>query len=270
MAVTVTHATVATGADDPTKEINKGEWNAGHTVAGLGTLATQDGTFSGTSSGTNTGDQTIVLSGDISGTGTGSITTLLPNIVAGATATKITFNAKGQVTASASATLASADFVNQGTTTTVLHGNAAGNPAFSAVIEADITLADNATNNVSTARHGFAPKAPNDVTKFLDGTGAYSAPTTGTVSDGDKGDISVSGSGTVWTIDNDVVSYAKMQNVSAASKLIGRGSAGGSGDPEEITIGSNLTMTGTTLSATAGSSGPSLGLVCALFLPMTL
>ena len=29
--------------------------------------------------------------------------------------------------------LASADFVNQGTTTTVLHGNAAGNPAFSAV-----------------------------------------------------------------------------------------------------------------------------------------
>ena len=38
------------------------------------------------------------------------------------------------------ATLASADFANQGTTTTVLHGNAAGNPSFSAVsLLADVT-----------------------------------------------------------------------------------------------------------------------------------
>lgn len=37
-------------------------------------------------------------------------------------------------------TLASADFVNQGTTTTVLHGNAAGNPAFAAVsLTADVS-----------------------------------------------------------------------------------------------------------------------------------
>src|SRR5574340_255371 len=33
------------------------------TNLGLGTLATQSGTFSGTSSGTNTGDQTITLTG---------------------------------------------------------------------------------------------------------------------------------------------------------------------------------------------------------------
>ena len=43
---------------------------------GLGTLATQSGTFSGTfsgtSSGTNTGDQTITLTGDVTGSGTGS------------------------------------------------------------------------------------------------------------------------------------------------------------------------------------------------------
>jgi hypothetical protein len=37
------------------------------------------------------------------------------------------------------ATLASAQFANQGTTTTVLHGNAAGNPAFGAVVVADVT-----------------------------------------------------------------------------------------------------------------------------------
>ena len=42
------------------------------TTLGLGTLATQNGSFSGTSTGTNTGDQTITLSGDVTGTGTGA------------------------------------------------------------------------------------------------------------------------------------------------------------------------------------------------------
>jgi hypothetical protein len=49
--------------------------------------------------------------------------------------------------------LASNDFVNQGTTTTVLHGNAAGNPSWGAVVTADITD-DNVTypkiQNVTT------------------------------------------------------------------------------------------------------------------------
>ena len=51
--------------------------------------------------------------------------------------------------------------------------------------------------------------------------------------DGDKGDITVSGAGTVWTIDSDTVTYAKMQNVSATDKLLGRSTAG-AGDVEEI------------------------------------
>lgn len=76
----------------------------------------------------------------------------------------------------------------------------------------------------------------------------------GALSDGDKGDISVSSSGTVWTIDNDAVTYAKLQNISAASKLLGRGD-GGSGDAQEITLGSGLTMSGTTLSASGGGGG---------------
>lgn len=57
--------------------------------------------------------------------------------------------------------------------------------------------------------------------------------TGGGISDGDKGDITVSGSGATWTIDNDVVTYAKMQNVSATDKLLGRSTAG-AGDVEEI------------------------------------
>ena len=50
---------------------------------GLGTLATQSGTFSGTfsgtASGTNTGDQTITLTGDVTGSGTGSFATTVAN-----------------------------------------------------------------------------------------------------------------------------------------------------------------------------------------------
>ena len=77
----------------------------------------------------------------------------------------------------------------------------------------------------------------------------------GSVADGDYGDITVSGTGTVWTVDNDVVTYAKMQNVSAASRILGRGSASGAGDVQELTIGSGLSLSGTTLTGTALADG---------------
>ena len=65
------------------------------TTLGLGTLATQSGTFSGThsgtTSGTNTGDQTITLTGDVTGSGTGSFATTIANDAV--TAAKIASNA---------------------------------------------------------------------------------------------------------------------------------------------------------------------------------
>jgi hypothetical protein len=67
-----------------------------------------------------------------------------------------------------------------GAANTVLHGSAT-DPSYSAVVEADLNLTNVTTADVSITKHGFAPIAPNDVTKFLDGTGAYSTPTAGGV-----------------------------------------------------------------------------------------
>jgi len=67
------------------------------------------------------------------------------------------------------------------------------------------------------------------------------------------GDVTKTAGGTAQTIANDAVTYAKMQNVSAASRVLGRGSASGAGDPEEITPGVGLEMATTTLNVTVGS-----------------
>ena len=149
----------------------------------------------GNTSGTNTGDQTSV-SGN-AGTATALQTARMIN--------GVSFDG----TADIQNTLASANFANQGTATTVLHGNAAGNPAFGAVVEADQTLADNTTNDVSTTKHGYAPKAPNDATKFLDGTGAYD-----TVKDSDlattditTGDVSITKHGFAPKAPNDAAKF---------------------------------------------------------------
>lgn len=55
-------------------------------------------------------------------------------------------------------------------------GGAALWVAPAAIAETDFTFTDIATANVSTSKHGLTPKLPNDATKYLDGTGAYSVP----------------------------------------------------------------------------------------------
>lgn len=131
------------------------------TTLGLGTLATQSGTFSGTSSGTNTGDQNLFGTISVSGQS---------DVIADSTSDTLTLAAGANITIT---TVAGTD---------------------------TITIA---------------------------GTGGA------TLGDGDYGDITVSGTGTVMTIDPNVVTYAKMQDVSVTDRVLGRSTAG-AGDVEEI------------------------------------
>lgn len=116
-------------------------------------------------------------------------------------------------------------------------------------------LANMAANSFKGNNTG-APADPIDLTvaqakTMLDLTGTNSGDQTITLTS----DVTGSGTGSfATTIANNVVTYAKMQDVTAASRLLGRGSAAGAGDPEEITLGTNLSMSGTTLNASGGSA----------------
>jgi hypothetical protein len=52
----------------------------------------------------------------------------------------------------------------------------AGSNTITGITEAMQTLADNTTNDVSTSKHGYAPKGDGTTTKFLNANGAYSTP----------------------------------------------------------------------------------------------
>jgi hypothetical protein len=68
------------------------------------------------------------------------------------------------------------------------------------------------------------------------------AATSGGVSDGDKGDITVSGSGNVWTVDARAITVGKLFEV-GATKLLGR-HTGTAGDVQEISVDGGLEFHG--------------------------
>lgn len=75
------------------------------------------------------------------------------------------------------------------------------------VTEAMQVLADNTTNNASTTKHGYLKKLSNTATEFMNGQGNWATPAGG-VADANYGAITVSSSGTVWTINASVVTEA--------------------------------------------------------------
>lgn len=58
----------------------------------------------------------------------------------------------------------------------VLRSGGTGASVWGQVVEADQLLADNTTNDVSTSKHGYAPKGDGSTSKFLNANGAYSTP----------------------------------------------------------------------------------------------
>lgn len=90
-------------------------------------------------------------------------------------------------------------------------------------LNASYTFNGTASGQPPTSNNHFATKA------YVDGVAFAS----GNLTLGDKGDVTVN-SATSWTIDPSSITYAKIQNVSATDRLLGRSTAG-AGIVEEIT-----------------------------------
>lgn len=76
---------------------------------------------------------------------------------------------------------------------------------------------------------------------------------TGTISEGDYGDITVTNSGLTWTIDNTAVTLAKIQDITN-QRLLGR-AAGTSGTTQELTVSSILSLSGGALDFASQNAG---------------
>jgi len=75
---------------------------------------------------------------------------------------------------------------------------------------------------------GLVPFSGGGTINFLRADGTWAVPPGGgSISDGDRGDITVSGSGSIWTIDSGVVTFAKMQSSASGLSVIGRSSNSG-------------------------------------------
>ena len=98
------------------------------------------------------------------------------------------------------------------------------------------TLVVAATKTVTFPQSLTFPSAlgTNGFQLTTDGAGALTWAASGALTDGDKGDITVSNSGATFTIDNDVVGLAQLAHMPTA-RVVGRTTAG-NGSPELLTI----------------------------------
>jgi hypothetical protein len=127
------------------------------------------------------------------------------------------------------------------------------------VLEHNLTGALVAANNLSDLANAGTARTNLGLTYFATGTDA--ANLTGTIAAAQMpahtGDVTSSAGSVALTIANAAVSLAKIANAAANSKLLGSGASGSGASYAELTLGTNLSMSGTTLNAASTPPGGS-------------
>jgi hypothetical protein len=249
--------------------------NDAHGTLGLGNIATinttgstdnflrADGTWSsppaGGGGGISDGDK-----GDIIVSGTGAVweidTTVLSafgrTLIDDADATA----ARGTLGLGSVATLSSIGTANLATNAvdnTILNDMAnntiKGRNAGSVGNPQDLTTAQVTAmlNAFTSTLKGLAPASGGGTVNYLRADGTWASPPTGTVGDGDKGDITVASG--VWTIDNGVVTNAKMANM--ADQTVKANLTGTVAAPADYTISQLTAYLSNFTGATSGANG---------------